>query len=571
MKKAAFQTIIQQTLSTFCLHLVTFVTLISCTKQPLDHSPRLEREQENRTARSLTATDEYDYIIVGCGTAGSALARKLSDDKSTNVLVLETGINRSADAAITVVNFDTNTLNYDPRYSVTYTQPPFEPTGSIVTYSEGKMWGGSSGRHYLNAVRGIPSAYDKWAELSNNSRWSYNSLLPTMKAIESYVSNGAPVNTQERGIAGPVAITQSRPVTTNPVAIALQEAMDIPFVDDYNDGTQSLVGVSARQLYVTPGQNSKRSWAIPSFLTVGTIVDANGNGLDGRKLQIVSNAEVARVLFDNKQAKGVECTLNGKNKAIKKFYAKKKIILAAGAINTPCILQRSGVGDAALLNSLHIPLIYDNPNVGSNLQDHYGVVSFLEGKTDDDVLAFTDLHPYMPKDGMRRAEFFAQNVDGKLRLLAWNMHPRSTGSLHIVDVDPSTQPKILFNLYSDGPYTMLGTDAYVSVKLFQIMKSVADRLKMKLLSPPIADFTDEAKLFHDAQVPPNFTISHHIVGTARMSTSAKSGVVDGNLQVFGVEGLMVADISISPMLPTGNPCYAAYVIGMEAANILLHE
>lgn len=556
MIKLAFRT----TLSLLC---VCSMSLSASKPKNQDRNHRYDLDNSH-----ASQADEYDYIIVGCGASGSIIARKLSDDKKNRVLVLEVGINRSADSAVNVASFDLNTITYDPRYAVTYTTPPFAPTGNLFTYTEGRMWGGGTGHHYLNAVRGTPSVYDAWALTSGNSRWSYANLLPTMKSLETYTSNGSPIDPTQRGTSGSMAVTQSSSVFANPVANAMKNVMNIPFVEDYNNANQSHVGVSARQLFVTPGANSQRSWAVPAFLPVGTIVDANGNGLNGRKLKIISDALVSRVLFDKKTATGVECLLEGQEKAVKQFRAKKKVILCAGGINTPAILQRSGIGSSDLLNSLSIPVVYHNPNVGSNMQNHYGVIGFITGATADVIIGFTDMRPYMPADDVRRMQFFAQNVGGQIRIQAWNLDPKSKGSLQIVDVNPGTQPKINFNYYSDGPYTTQGTDAFISVNFYKMIKDIATNLGATVTSPPLADFDSDAKLFADAQIPTNFVITNHMTGTARMAASPSSGVVDGNLHVFGVKNLMVADISVEPVIANGNTCYSAYLIGLTASQIV---
>lgn len=551
-----------QFISSLCLLCLTTFSLFAGGKQ--------------NYALSSDNDDEYDYIIVGAGAAGSALARKLSDDTKNSVLLLEYGINRSADNAVNTPAFDLNTITYDPRYAVTYTTPPFAPNGQVFTYTEGRMWGGGTGHHYLNAVRGTPSVYDFWAQASGNSLWSYENCLPTMKTLESYVSNGSPIDFTQRGTGGPMAITQSSSILANPVANAMVSSMNLPFVEDYNDSNQSPVGVSARQLFVTPAPNSKRSWAVPAFLTVGTIVSADGKGLNKRKLRIYSDALVSRVLFNNKnEATGVECFLSQDGLDVKKFHAKKKVILSAGAVNTPAILQRSGIGDKTHLELLGIPVVFDNPNVGSNFQNHYGVIGFISGATPDVIIGFTDMRPYMPQDLKRRMQFFAQNIGGQIRVQAWNLDPKSLGNVHIVDVNPATQPKINFNYYTDGSYNVPGTDAYLAVSFYKVIQDIAQSLGATVTSPPAADFPapwgpqpNDAKLFADAQIPTNFVITSHIVGTARMAQSAATGVVDGKLNVFGVKNLMVADISIQPKIADGNTCYSAYVIGLKAADII---
>ncbi len=527
----------------------------------------------------------YDYIIIGNGTAGATLARKLTDNKRTKVLVIEAGQNRADDPVVNTAAFDLNAITYNPKYAVTYTNPPFSglPQGQPFTYTEGRMWGGGSGHHYLNYVRGTPGIYDEWAAASGNSQWSYNNLLPILKGLETYTSNGSPINTNQRGLTGPVYSTQQAPITlSNPVVAGVLSGFDIPYVEDYNDPTQSHIGVSPRQLFVTP-DNQFRSWSIPSYLPVGVVVDEDGNGLDGRKLKIVSNSLVSEVLFDNNRAIGVEFFHGEEEQKTVKVYAKKRVILAAGAINSPAILQRSGIGDPTLLNALGIPVRFANSNVGANLKTHYGSIGYINGSTPQVLIGFTDMHDAnIPNDGERRYQFFAQNVAGQVRIQGWNLNPQSTGSLQIVSRSALTQPQINFNLYSDGPYTTPGTDAYFAISFLKFLQNVATDINVSVpgtvvTNPTPAQYATDAQLFDAVRGNTsnnilgnilNFVITNHMVGTTRMSQTAATGVVDGNLNVHGVRGLMVVDIGVEPRIVDGNTCVGAYALGLKAYDII---
>ena len=268
--------------------------------------------------------DCWDYVIVGCGTAGSALAAKLSDpDKrgkfKNSVLVIEAGENESDNPLVLVNNIlaaEPNSNN--PTIStvdLTYylENDPF----SVFAYTQGRMWGGSAGHNFLLTVRGVPSVYDQWATQSGDPRWSYYSLLnDVMIPMEHYTPNGTVADRSQRGSKGPLFITQAPPLDGDSFMQAVSTASGAPLTSDYNDPIFGDVAVAALQQYVTPpflGANSHRSFAANAYLTgdasVGTpaIVDADGNGLNGRKLKIVSNARANRVIFSKKnKAEGVE-------------------------------------------------------------------------------------------------------------------------------------------------------------------------------------------------------------------------------------------------------------------------
>lgn len=519
------------------------------------------------------AKEHWDYIIVGSGASGTIVARRLSDNKHKKVLLLEVGVNRVNDPVVNAVAFDTNKLTWDPRYAVNYTTIPFNPAGNQFVYSEGRMWGGGTGHHYLNAVRGVPSDYDRWATQANDPKWSYNQILKYIKKVETYTTNGSVANPAQRGDSGKIFITQQASILSNPFANAVITGLGIPYVEDYNDPTQGSIGISQRQLFVTP-DNSARSWVFPSYLKVGREIDSNGRGRHGRKLQVLSNALVSRVLFKGNKAKGVEFFYGGNKEDVIRVHG-KEIILSAGAVNTPAILQRSGVGDANILNPLGIPVVVNNPNVGQHLQNHYGITGFISGTTANVVIGFSDVRPYMPSDGERRMQMFAQNIGGQVRILAWVMQPHSNGNLQIVSRNPHIEPLINFNYFSDGSYTTPGTDAYLIVSFYKLLQSIAAANGTQVTSPPNSAYPapwgpapDDSLLFAAAQTPATFSITNHIVGTARFGTSIANGVVDSKLRVMGTKNLRVVDISVESNPTSGNECDSAYTIGEYGSHII---
>ncbi len=484
-------------------------------------------------------------------------------------MVLEAGQNLSDDPVVLNPNAFSvlNDLTYNPKYAATYPIPL--PTQlQTSTYSEGRMWGGCSAHNYLQAVRGTPDIYDGWAAASGDSRWTYNNLLPLMKELETYTANGTSIDYLERGTSGPLFVSQASPVGSDPFIDACVIATGTSIVPDYNDPPSGNIGFSAQQQFVTPpfgSPSSIRSFSINAFLPP-SVVTHEGKGRHGRKLRIESNATVSKVLFKRKKAVGVEYALSPNDGEFLRAYAKKKVILCAGAIHTPAILERSGIGDSDVLSPLGIPVLVDNKNVGANLINQYGTQAIIPGTVNVSAMGFTDASPYLPNDGLRRLQFIPSKGSGVVALIMFMVEPKSRGSLHIVSRNPFTNPLIDFNMYSDGPVTQPGSDANLVVSALKIAKDIATQYGSTVVAPP--NYSSDAALFNQAKNNPFASVSDHITGTTRMGTSINDGVVNGSLHVFGVKNLMVCDLGAIPVTTDGNTAYSVFVLALEAAQIL---
>jgi choline dehydrogenase len=527
----------------------------------------------------------FDYIIVGFGSAGAILARKLSDDFQTSVLVLEAGPNNMLDPSTLdpniFVNFsDFIKISYNPAFAATY-PIPVPRSLTALAYSEGREWGGSAAHNYLQAVRGVPSDYNQWGFNSNNAQWFYPNVLPLMKAVETYTPNGTIANPTQRGFNGPIAITQNPPISSNPLAIATATVTGAPFISDYNDATLPNVGTAAVQQFVTAGQDSRRSFSAYEFMTIGEIMNEKGEGLDGRKVRVKGNAVVSRILFDcNNVATGVQYLRKrdgNPSEQIKNVYAREKIILCAGGINTPKLLILSGVGPAEMINGLGIKLVVDSPNVGQNLQNQYGPAAIMTNRTPipgGQFASFIDERPYMPADEVRRLQIAGLDIgNGLAQMIGFMLQPSSRGSVEVVVNDPLTPPLVNLNMYDPATgqdnFTVPGTDAYLTVSYYKIVQAIAAAAGETVIYPSPGQFASgDAALFQAALSPAALTVASHIVGTARMGTSIANGVVNGNLHVFGTKNLMIADVSVENPITSGNTCLGAYVIGLVAAQIL---
>ncbi len=544
--------------------------------------------------------NKWDYVIVGGGTAGAALAAKLSNPDSdgkyrNSVLVLEQGNDLSQNPEVIVNNpFAAAAVANDPTISTivnTYVQGANVNPFNAFGYLEGIMWGGSSGHNYMLTVRGTQAQYDEWAALSGNPRWTYNNLLNNvMIPMEHYTPDGTIPNPAQRGFNGPTFITQEPSTENDPFTQAIEAATGIPYVSDYNDAANPELAAFASQFFVTPpylGANSIRSYSGNSYLTgiasegIPAIVDANGNGLNGRKLKIISGAHANRVLFSkNNTAKAVEYVLGSDRDKVITVKARKKIILSAGSIENPAILQRSGIGDATLLNSLNIPIVVANSNVGANMQNQAGPQAmFADAQTVNIPFlggAFIGLGT-TPNERtyqliyLQGTAFFPANLADVLGfgpdnvgIHAFDVKMASRGTVQILSKDPFRQPTINFNFYNDEG----GQDRAKIIEFYTVtVPAIADAAGATVVYPTPDQYAGGDDALFGAGLD-TLLVAFHASSTCQMAQTAATGVVDGNLDVFGVNRLMVADNSVVPVINKGNTSYTALVVGLEAARII---
>lgn len=509
-----------------------------------------------------------DYVIVGLGSAGSILARKISDDFTKKVTVIESGRNLTKDPVILapdVFAFDPESggaivdrLAFDSKFTKNY---PF-PYGSFNTLfptlntnagalqagnlQHGQTWGGSSAVNYFLNNRGTPDVWDEWAAISGNPQWSQVNVLPIFKSIEKYSPVGTDVVTcSQRGTNGEISVQQNPrlaynvstvlanstgtlatytssghpyllghiisttgftnagfnvlnatitsvvpavsftiAVATTPnasdnfgavvaqnlnIQIGLKNVANVPMIEDYNSfptkniqldqtSTNACVitarGSSPFQQYITALQNdpsAHRSFAANTYIN-DTIVSPNGCGVGGRQLKIHSNSTVVKILFDGLKAVGVEYleTMSDNKKKLRRIYAKTKVILCAGALQTPAILQRSGVGDATKLNGLGIPLVLNQPLVGQGLKSHPGMflaVNFSVAGAIDNVQSFISANPDLDRRDVQWLMNFigAPNFNIGYYFL---MNPKSEGTIDIQSTNPFVDPKLNPNFYT---------------------------------------------------------------------------------------------------------------------------
>jgi choline dehydrogenase len=526
----------------------------------------------------------YDYVIVGAGSAGCALAGRLSEDGRYSVLLLEAG---PADKNIWIhIPIGYGKTMFDARYNWQfYTEAQPHLNQRKVYWPRGRTLGGSSSINGLVYVRGQAEDYDHWASLGN-AGWAWKDVLPYFIRSETNHSLGGPYH----GKSGPLQVSPIRERHELVEAfIGAAGELGIPRTDDFNGASQE--GAGYYQL------TSRNGWRCSSAKAYLKPARSRPN------LVVETDAHTSRVLFEGTAAVGVNFRQHGRECTA---LATREVILCAGAIQSPQLLQLSGVGPAALLRSHGIPVVADSAGVGENLQDHLQVRLMFKCArpitTNDDLqslwrrmkiglkwmlfrkgplaigIQLGGLFARALKDaGTPDIQFHfgtisADSTAGKphafsgFTMSMCQLRPTSRGSLRITSRDPSVPPAMNPN------YLATGHDQSVMIAGVKVARALA---RTRSLSPYILGEhlpgtgvqTDEEILeFIRAYGSSIF----HPVGTCRMGSEA-GAVLDERLRVRGVRRLRVADASIMPRLVSGNTNAPAIMIGEKAADMILED
>jgi choline dehydrogenase len=536
------------------------------------------------TGGTSSDTPEYDYIIVGAGSAGCVLANRLSADGKHSVLLLEAG---PKDSNLWIhVPLGYGKLFKDKTVNWMYqTEPEPGLDGRTIFQPRGKVLGGSSSINGLLYVRGQHEDYDRWRQ-HGNSGWGYDDVLPYFKKAENQ-TRGAD---EFHGVGGPLPVSDSRhgdPLSDAFIAAAAETG--IPVNKDFNGATQEGAG-----WFQTTTRGGKRASTAVSYLRPAK---------DRKNLHVETSAQAQRVLFEGRRAVGLEYRKEG---SLRTARARREILVSSGAYNSPQLLQLSGVGPAELLKKHGINVVLDAAGVGHDLQDHMQVRVVMRCSqpiTLNDIVnhplrrimagaryaafrkgpltiaagtsgAFFKTNPRLasPDIQIHFLPFSTDKMGEKLHAFSGftasvcQLRPESRGSLRIKSADPLVPPEIRIN------YLATETDRSANVEGLKILRRI---LHAPALKPFVVDeydpgaevVSDEDLLAHCRR---RGSTIYHPTSTCRMGNDPLA-VVDQRLKVRGVEGLRVVDGSIMPDLVSGNTNAPIVMIAEKASDMILQD
>ena len=537
------------------------------------------------------STEAFDYVIVGGGTAGCIVASRLAMAGDASVLLLEAG--GSDLRPMVQIPIGYARLLFDKDVNWLYeTEPDAGLAGRRSFWPRGKVLGGSGSINAMVYMRGLPNDFDDWRAMGNIG-WGYDDVLPFFKAVEDH-DDGDP---RFHGRGGPIHVTDvSRDV--HPLCdryIASCESLGFPATPDFNGERGEGVGI-----YQINTRSGFRSCSANEHLR---------SARSRRNLEVRAKSLATRVLFDGKRASGVRYRRGGAEHTV---TARRQLILCGGAINTPQLLQLSGVGDGARLQALGITPVHDSPAVGRNLQDHLAV-SYFYGSS---VPTLNDqLGPFLGK--VRAAFRYALTRRGPLAmsvnqgggfvrsdasqpvpnlqlyfnpvsytrtplssrkllspdpfsafLISFNAcRPTSRGELHIASTDPTAQPSIRPNYLSTERDIDEARAGCRLLRRIAATKPLADVITGELYPGPQAVSDDD--LLEDFRQRADTV--YHPTCTARMGVDPRESVVDARLRAHGLENLRIIDASVFPTVTSGNTNAPTVMVAEKGAAMLLED
>lgn len=552
----------------------------------------------------------FDYIVIGAGTAGGVIAKKLTDDTHTSVLVLEPGINSTTKLSNPNI-LDALLLASDNKYAFNLLSK-FEPMiqRQLITVN-GRVIGGSSEVNEMYAVRGSRELYDEWASMVGDLGWSYDKIRSLFIENETYT--GLTQSLNERGRKGPIFVRQQHIPSSysllDTLAEATRDVLGIPIVEDYNTGIRDCTFLKGQFIQKEIGGIITRSSTATGYLNESIVTQGNEFhpdefGVGKRKLVIFGKTTVNKVLFMKKKGRmiavGVEYVKNG---ITYKTFARKGVILSAG-FNSSVILQRSGIGKASDLLNAGITPLMENPNVGYNLQTQ----AYVGFGVKVDTSQLTPIFVSDPNQPFLYGAFVAEHKNSlegrRLQILgapapfflpssevasnAWeldltkqtnimsfgliDLNPKSKGSIIASHSDPEALPSFSFNpLQLNTNDIEFLVDQYINMYNIIVEARLHNSGIQEVVFPSEEIFTmpelEKRRLLRDF-VRASLSNFFHYGGQCRMAKSIQDGVVNEFLDVFGTTNLKVADLSISPILPDGNTSIPAQIIGLNAVRFI---
>ncbi|MBP2551441.1 choline dehydrogenase [Neorhizobium galegae] len=525
----------------------------------------------------------FDYIIIGAGSAGCVLANRLSEDNNNRVLLIEAG-GSDRNPVFSIPLLAGAAYFWKPSNWHYETTPQQGLDGRVIKWPRGKVLGGCSTINGMMYMRGTRRDYDMWRQMGLPG-WSYEEVLPYFKRAEH---NPERPENRFHGQGGPLHVERAK--ADNPLYRAFLEAgydEGMPANDDFNGAVQE--GLGGYDFNVLNGRRVSSSTAYLRPV------------LSRSNLAVWTKTHVLELVMDGRRVTGVKLS---RGSAVETIAARAEVILSAGAINSPQILQLSGIGDADRLKALGIDPVLHRPEVGRNLQDHMGV--YLKYAASQKVTLFSLFRPDRAIRALTQAYLFGTGPASAVPLEAggflktrpdldepdihmtfvpglnlettragqgghgylisfYQLRPESRGEVHIVDKDPRVKPRM------DAAYLSSEFDRQVMRDGVRLAYRIGQNAKMapyraSAISPLAADMESDSSI--DAWVRQSAGTTFHPTGTCRMGADDAS-VVDAELRVRGIDGLRVVDASIMPMIVSGNTSAPTMMIAEKASDMIL--
>jgi choline dehydrogenase-like flavoprotein len=535
------------------------------------------------------ATDSYDYIIAGGGSAGCVLANRLSVDPGVRVLLLEAG------------GSDRHPLFHMPAGFAKMTKgigswgwhtvPQKQLKGRVLRFTQAKVIGGGSSINAQLYTRGVPADYDEWVSEEGAVGWSHRDVLPYFKRAE----NNQRFANEFHAYGGPLGV--SNPISPLPICEAFFQAgqeLGIPFNPDFNGERQEGLGY-----YQLTQLDARRSSTSTGYLSP---IRRRSN------LRVMLQTQVLRVVVEQRRAVGVEI-VSGSARTPRVVRADREVIVASGAIGSPKLLLQSGIGPADHLRAVGVNVVHDLPGVGSNLQDHLDLFVIAECTGDHTYDKYNKLHHaawagiqyllfrkgpvasslfetggfwYADANELKRArspdiQFHLGLGSGieagvaKMRhagvtLNSAYLRPKSRGSVRLASADPAAAPLIDPNYWSD-PH-----DKALALGGLRLARDIMSQPALKRFV--LAEVLPGARLKSDQELSDyacaNAKTDHHPVGTCRIGPASRpTSVVTPDLRVIGLDGLRVVDASVMPRVPSCNTNAPAIMVAEKGADHVL--
>jgi choline dehydrogenase len=545
-------------------HFMDIVKTVETNYSNFERSPEVaadfvERVRLNQQKLRAELKPHYDFIVCGSGSSGSVVARRLAENPDVSVLLLEAG---GDDDVPEVMEPDQWPMNLGSERDWNFqAQPNPHLNGRAIPMDMGKVLGGGSSINVMAWSRGHKTDWDFFASEAGDRQWSYESVLKIYRRIEDW--HGAP-DPKYRGTGGPVFV-QPAP-NPDPIAPAILEgarSVGIPTFENQNGRMMERGGGAAMLDFIIRAgkrQSVFRSYTFPV--------------MDRPNLTVLTHALVTRITFEGKRATGVEISYDGKSHCI---GAGLEVVLSLGAIHTPKVLMQSGIGDQAVLQRFGIPVVQHLPGVGRNFQDHPGfgciweyremvpprvgdVTFFWKSDSDKDSPDLQTCVTQFPLSSAENAANFGLPESG-WTFVGGIVQPKSRGRIRLTGRNPLDPVQI------EASYLSHPDDLKAAIALVGLCREIGNSCALRPFTkrevmPGNLKGAELENFIRNAAV-----TYHHQTCTAKMGRDAMS-VVDGNLKVYGIDNLRVADGSIMPRVTTGNTMAPCVIIGERAAEVL---